>query len=191
MGIKGEARELTPQQAITKAQELLDWLNASKTRLYIQDFEIAGSYRREAEVVNDLDIIIYANKEDWHMIMQSVAIEGFIKTKIALGDKKASFILDSGLQVDIVTAEWESRGAMLLYFTGSQQFNIALRSRAKKMGYTLNQEILMNNHGARVAATEEAILDTLGLSFIPPTERSIVFNDFHSTGKLFDKHKKG
>ena len=35
--------------------------------------------------------------------------------------------------------EQESFGAALLYFTGSKEHNVALRGRANKMGYTLNE----------------------------------------------------
>ena len=58
---------------------------------------------------------------------------------IASGDNKISFHLRSGMQVDVRLLPPESFGAAMQYFTGSKAHNVALRQRALKMGYTLNE----------------------------------------------------
>ena len=44
-----------------------------------------------------------------------------------------------GLQVDLRALAHESYGAAMQYFTGSKEHNIVLRSRALKLGLTLNE----------------------------------------------------
>ena len=48
------------------------------------------------------------------------------------------------LQVDVRLLPPESFGAAMQYFTGSKAHNVALRQRALKMGYTLNEYSLAN-----------------------------------------------
>ena len=78
-----------------------------------------------------------------------------------------------GLQVDLRALASESYGAALQYFTGSKEHGVALRSRAQKMGLTLNEYALAKvENGERVAgATEEEIYAALGLDWIPPELR--------------------
>ena len=89
------------------------------------------------------------------------------------GENKVSFLLKSGMQVDVRILEKESFGAALLYFTGSKEHNVTLRGRANKMGYTLNEYALATLKGERpvAGATEEEIYAKLGLDFIPPELR--------------------
>jgi DNA polymerase (family 10) len=67
----------------------------------------------------------------------------------------------------------ESFGAAMQYFTGSKAHNVALRQRALKMGYTLNEYSLsqLDNDKIVAAKTEEEIYAKLNLDFIPPELR--------------------
>ncbi len=96
-----------------------------------------------------------------------------IDQKLAHGENKVSFLLKSGMQVDVRILEKEVFGAALLYFTGSKEHNVALRGRANKMGLTLNEYALATLKGERPVArsTEEEIYAKLGLDFIPPELR--------------------
>ncbi len=90
------------------------------------------------------------------------------------GPNKASIKFGlEGLQVDLRALPTESYGAALQYFTGSKEHGVALRSRAQKMGLTLNEYGLARvDNGERVAsATEEEIYAALGLDWIPPELR--------------------
>src|SRR5271170_3734623 len=92
---------------------------------------------------------------------------------IASGDNKISFHLRGGMQVDVRLLAPESFGAAMQYFTGSKAHNVALRQRALKMGYTLNEYSLATLEGEKPVArkTEEEIYKKLGLDFIPPELR--------------------
>ena len=90
------------------------------------------------------------------------------------GENKASARIGiENLQVDVRALPPESYGAAMQYFTGSKEHNIVLRSRALKMGLTLNEYGLERlDNGVRVAGeTEEEIYATLGLAWIPPELR--------------------
>jgi DNA polymerase (family X) len=58
---------------------------------------------------------------------------------IGQGENKISFRQRNGIQVDVRLLPPESFGAAMQYFTGSKAHNVALRQRALKMGYTLNE----------------------------------------------------
>src|SRR5579863_1322382 len=138
----------------------------------------AGSLRRGKETVGDLDLLVtipagkYARKTV-EAIAQHILQFPEIDQKLAHGENKVSFLSKNGMQVDVRILEKESFGAALLYFTGSKEHNVALRGRANKMGYTLNEYALATLKGERpvACATEEEIYAKLGLDYIPPELR--------------------
>jgi DNA polymerase (family 10) len=144
----------------------------------IESVTVAGSLRRGKETIGDLDLLVtLAPEKHTPETVQSVAehILGFsgIDRTLAHGENKVSFVLKMGMQVDVRLLKQESFGAALLYFTGSKEHNVALRGRANKMGYTLNEYALATLKGERPVAreTEEKIYAKLGLDFIPPELR--------------------
>ena len=60
---------------------------------------------------------------------------------------------------------------MLLYSTGSKQFNINLRTKAKKLGYKLNQEGLFKNNKKINVRGEKGIFKKLKVPYLPPEKR--------------------
>src|SRR6202043_2013266 len=138
----------------------------------------AGSLRRGKETVGDLDLLVTMRPEhDKQKDVDAVAVHILkypeIEQTLAHGENKVSFLLKTGLQVDVRLLEKESFGAALLYFTGSKEHNVALRGRANKMGYTLNEYALATLKGERpvARATEEEIYAKLKLDYIPPELR--------------------
>ncbi len=138
----------------------------------------AGSLRRGRETVGDLDLLVtIASGKSTPKAVESIAqhILKFteIDQKLAHGENKVSFLLKSGMQVDVRILEKESFGAALLYFTGSKEHNVTLRGRANKMGYTLNEYALATLKGERpvASATEKEIYAKLDLDYIPPELR--------------------
>ncbi len=75
--------------------------------------------------------------------------------------------------MDLRALPHESYGAAMQYFTGSKEHNIVLRSRALKLGLTLNEYGLFRvENQERVAGeTEEDVYGQLGLDWIPPELR--------------------
>jgi DNA polymerase (family 10) len=73
------------------------------------------------------------------------------------------------MQVDVRLLPPESFGAAMQYFTGSKAHNVALRQRALRMGYTLNEYSLSDLKTEQPVAgrTEEEIYARLKLDYIP------------------------
>jgi len=92
---------------------------------------------------------------------------------IARGENKVSFRMRGGMQVDVRLLSPDSFGAAMQYFTGSKAHNVALRQRALKMGYTLNEYSLssLEDQQAVAAKTEAEIYSRLKLDYIAPELR--------------------
>jgi DNA polymerase (family X) len=144
----------------------------------IEDVTPAGSLRRGKETVGDLDLLVTIPAEKYkakavEAVAEHILAYPEIEQQLAHGENKVSFVLKSGMQVDVRILEKESYGAALLYFTGSKEHNVTLRGRANKMGLTLNEYALATLKGERPVArvTEEEIYAKLGLDYIPPELR--------------------
>jgi DNA polymerase (family 10) len=137
----------------------------------------AGSLRRGRETVGDLDILVTgkacSTEEGRQKAIAHVAQYPPLMDVIASGDNKISFHLRNGMQVDVRLLPPDSFGAAMQYFTGSKAHNVALRQRALKMGYTLNEYALATLEGEKPVAgkTEEEIYAKLKLDYIPPELR--------------------
>jgi DNA polymerase (family X) len=160
--------------AETEAEKLTDYL---KKFPGIDKITPAGSLRRGRETVGDLDILvtgkICASEEGRQKAIAYVAQYPPLMDVIASGDNKISFHLRSGMQVDVRLLPPDSFGAAMQYFTGSKAHNVALRQRALKMGYTLNEYSLAELKTEKPVAgkTEEEIYAKLKLDYIPPEMR--------------------
>ena len=85
-----------------------------------------------------------------------------------------SIRVDDQFQVDLRIVPGQSFGAALQYFTGSKDHNVAVRSRARKMGFTINEygAAKLDKPDTYVAGrTEEELYALLGLQWIAPEFR--------------------
>ena len=158
-------------------------IECEKLTAYIEKFNgidkitPAGSLRRGRDTVGDLDILVTGQSCCTEVGRQEaidyVAKYPPIMDIIARGDNKISFHLRGGMQVDVRLLPPDSFGAAMQYFTGSKAHNVALRQRALKMGYTLNEYSLATLEGEKPVAgkTEEEIYAKLKLDYIPPEMR--------------------
>ncbi len=143
----------------------------------IEKITSAGSLRRGRETVGDLDILVTGEacttEEGRQKAIAYVAQYPPLMDVIASGDNKISFHVRNGMQVDVRLLPPESFGAAMQYFTGSKAHNVALRQRALKMGYTLNEYSLATLEGEKPVAgrTEEEIYAKLKLDYISPEMR--------------------
>jgi len=160
--------------AETEATKLIDYLAMFPG---FEKITPAGSLRRGRETAGDLDILVTGpgccSPEERAQAVQYVAQYPPLMNIIAQGDNKISFRLRSDLQVDVRLLPPDSFGAAMQYFTGSKAHNVALRQRALKMGYTLNEYSLADlKTGQAVAGkTEEEIYAKLNLDYISPELR--------------------
>jgi len=130
---------------------------------------VAGSYRRRRDTVGDLDVVVTA--ADGAAVGNKLVGYENVAEVSAHGPTRTTVVLRSGLQVDVRAVPEESYGAALLYFTGSQAHNIALRGIAVHHGWKLNEYGLFSGRRRIAGATEEEIYKKLRLAFIPPELR--------------------
>ncbi|HUA20926.1 MAG TPA: DNA polymerase/3'-5' exonuclease PolX [Bryobacteraceae bacterium] len=151
------------------ADELIPYLAESGG---LEQIAPAGSLRRGKDTIGDLDLLATGPGA-------AAALERFVKhpkvhNVLGKGENKASVQYGlEGLQVDLRALAGESYGAAMQYFTGSKEHNILVRSRALKLGLTLNEYGLFRvDNEQRVAGeTEEQVYAALGLAWIPPELR--------------------
>jgi DNA polymerase (family X) len=156
------------------AEKLVEHLLATPG---IEKVTPAGSLRRGRETVGDLDILVTGKgcieaKSRQTLIEHLLRFPGLMDV-IAQGENKVSFRHRNGMQVDVRLLPPESFGAAMQYFTGSKAHNVALRQRALKMGFTLNEYALatLEDEKPVAGATEEEIYAKLKLDFIAPELR--------------------
>ncbi len=130
-------------------------------------FEVAGSFRRGKSTVGDIDVITTAVPAIVNPRLRQVAEE-----MIEEGDKRTS-LRCQGQRVDVRYTRPEEYGSMLLYLTGSKEFNIRLREIALSRGQKLNEYGIEERGGGtlRKFSSEEEIFIALGMDYIPPEIR--------------------
>lgn len=164
------------------AAELREYLAQSRG---VKKVTSAGSLRRGCESIGDLDLLVTGGSRKQtadHLLKFPKVAE-----VIASGENKVSVKLKEGIQVDVRMLAPESYGAAMQYFTGSKAHNVALRDRAKRMGYKLSEYGLFRISDDRKVAgrTEEEVYQALDLSYIEPELRENTGEiDAAAAGKL-------
>ncbi len=139
---------------------------------YIALLTPAGSLRRWEETIGDVDLVAITQQPE--ELGRCLAGLPEVREALVNGPRKTSVIVEPGLQIDLRTGESDSIGAMLQYFTGSQQHNIRLRDFANRMGLSLNEYGITNIESGEVEyfADEMSFYARLGLPWIPPELRA-------------------
>ncbi|MQG30554.1 MAG: DNA polymerase/3'-5' exonuclease PolX [SAR202 cluster bacterium] len=135
----------------------------------------AGSLRRWEETIGDIDLI--GTAPDPEAVGDALVALPMVKDVLVHGPKKTSVVVESGMQIDLRIGEPGTFGALLQYFTGSQQHNIRLRDYANRMGLLLNEYGIINTETGKVEefADEEGFYARLGLPWMPPELRTGVY----------------
>jgi DNA polymerase (family X) len=149
----------------------------------LERLEVAGSFRRRKETIGDVDLLVQCEGDGTPVVEHFTAFEGAARAEAA-GPTKGSIVLGSGLQVDLRVVPARSFGAALVYFTGSKDHNVSIRTRAVREGLRVNEwgvfrvpedadpETLGKEDGERLAGeTEEDVYSTLGMVWVPPVLR--------------------
>jgi DNA polymerase (family 10) len=166
------ARESGGRTQIDVALELAELLlERLSTIASVRRTEVAGSLRRMAETIGDVDLLVAS--DDPLPIMDAFTGYGVVDRVIAKGETKSSILTRTGLQVDLRVIPLEVWGAALIYFTGSKAHNIRIREIAVRAGLKLSEYGLFVAKSGEliVAETEEEVYERLGLPWIPPTMR--------------------
>lgn len=151
-----------------------DILETLRTHPEVSRVSAAGSFRRAKETVHDLDFLV-ATREP-ALVCEDFTTLPEVESIIACGETKASVRLKNGIQCDLRAVSNEQFPFALLYFTGSKEHNVALRSLALKQGLSLNEYGFSPAAGSTTAIPanlheERDIHRALGLAFIEPELR--------------------
>ncbi|KAK0202659.1 DNA polymerase lambda [Desarmillaria ectypa] len=165
--------------------------------------EIMGSYRRGKADCGDIDIMITRCPDDGKThagvlgkLLKKLHEADIVTEDLALPDTHDLEAIYRGLchlpqeesrqrRIDFLTIPWKSKGAALLYYTGDDVFNRAMRLKANRMGYSLNQRGLwegvvrdpsnrtkkLNTGSIKASETEEEIFKILNVPYQEPHER--------------------
>ncbi|KAG2151079.1 uncharacterized protein EDB93DRAFT_1083633 [Suillus bovinus] len=173
--------------------------------LYI---DIMGSFRRGKATCGDIDILVTRPTSDGMThagerfcllpeLLARLHAAKILTEDLALPDDFSALELcyrglckrpepdSKRRRIDILCVPWENRGAALLYYTGDDIFNRAMRMKANVLGYSLNQRGLYagvvrdpRNRRVKISAgnivaseTEEEIFKILGVPWQEAHER--------------------
>ena len=139
----------------------------------VKRVEIAGSIRRGAETIGDVDLLCEA--EDGKTVIGAFTSFDEVKRVLAEGKTKGSVTIslekDRELQIDLRVVDRESFGAALQYFTGSKEHNVRLRESAVRKKWRLNEYGLFDGKESIAGENEEEIYAKLGFPCVPPELR--------------------
>jgi DNA polymerase/3'-5' exonuclease PolX len=158
---------------------------------------IVGSYRRNAETSGDVDVLLRVplawtaaeGASSLERLARALETAGYMEYVLALGEKKCMGIArlpaqNKARRVDFLITPEHEYACALLYFTGSDMFNVAFRQHALQKGYTLNEHSMEAlrapippSMGEKEVPppppfkTEEDIFRFLSLQYVEPSKR--------------------
>ena len=165
---------------------------------------IVGSYRRGKQDSGDIDVIICDENDDnkvFHAFLDKMIEEKILIEVLSRGDIKSLGVSKLGnnpaRRIDFMFTPRKENAFAILYFTGSKEFNTAMRSQALKMGYSLNEHGLykMENKkkGAKLTQlfkTEKDVFDFLNIKYTEPEDRKGANSMVLKTNTSVTKKKK-
>lgn len=149
---------------------------------------LVGSYRRELPASGDIDVLVClptgtdAQEQLFKDAVKKLQADKYIVDILALGPKKCMAVVktESGTparRLDILLTTPEEYPYAILYFTGSDKFNISFRKKTLEKGYSLSE------HGAKkvredvpdvppmLIKKEEDIFSFFGIPYVEPKSR--------------------
>ena len=168
-GADGRARVRTLlSKALAVGEELVGLLRDQPSAIEV---ELAGSARRWADDVKDLDIV--ASSSDPDALVAAFCSSPAIDVVQSSGPAGARVLTHSGLPVDLRIVPEEAFGNLLQHFTGSGRHNEALRTAAVKQGLHVSEYGISDDESGESLAftSEEEVYERLGMQWIPPELR--------------------
>ena len=187
-----------PRKEIIQTEEFLKRVAKAINKDII--LTVCGSYRRGKSSSGDIDTLIThpkikteadlksANVNILKTFVKQLEIIGFLVDHLVefgntkyMGIGLYSIKYKIARRIDIRFVPYNSYGAAILYFTGSRDFNTAMRRHAKKKGYKLSEYGLfkkekINGEDKEILVDcfrEEDIFTKLEYPYSKPTDRNI------------------
>lgn len=177
--------ERIPRVEMEEHRDILESLKPDDMEDY--ETEIVGSFRREATDSGDIDVLIRVPaetsaktaKNNLELYVKLLEGFGYIEEVLALGEHKCMAISrmyqGKPRRLDLLMTPDEEYAYAILYFTGSNIFNVAFRQYALDKGYTLNEHTLTPIRPGVATVpymkTEKDIFKFIGLRYIEPSKR--------------------
>jgi DNA polymerase (family 10) len=150
------------------AEQLVDALRAAPGA---HEVEAAGSLRRKADAVKDLDIV--ATTDDAQALVGTLTGHPLVDSVDQSGEAGARVTLHSGMKVDLKIVAPDQFGNVLQHFTGSKNHNVQMREAAVRRGLHVSEYGILDDATGETlrCPTEEAVYERLGMGWIPPELR--------------------
>ncbi|SNT21127.1 DNA polymerase (family 10) [Anaerovirgula multivorans] len=132
---------------------------------------LAGSIRRQKEIIKDIDILGSCREDKRKEIMDFFTSLEDVEKVIAKGNTKSSVVLWSGINVDLRLVDDEEYPFALHHFTGSKEHNTAMRHRGKAFGLKINEYGIFKEDKRIDVKDEKEFFSVLNLQYIPPELR--------------------
>lgn len=133
--------------------------------------EIAGSIRRRAELVRDIDLVA-AVRGSPSVVAASLSHMRGVREVLGGGGRTLTLRFEDGVALDLVCVRPEQMALALWRATGSTTHVRQLTERASSLGFVLAGDELRDANGALVPVAQEADLYThLGLAYCVPELR--------------------
>jgi len=148
-------------------RKVIDRINLLLIRSKLE-FTIAGSYRRGKSYSGDIDIV------SPHSFKDFAETDLVLLRPFACGDditRTLCYVCGHYVKIDFFTCAVEDYAAYILYATGSKEFNIAMRIKAKKMGFLLNQKGLWRGDKKIPVKSEREFFEILEIEYVEPYDR--------------------
>ncbi len=152
-------------------------------------FEICGSYRRGLASSGDIDILVshpkymtnISEQKILSKIVKYMETTGFLVDYLTKdGEKKYMGFCKVGpknkaRRIDIRVIDYISYYAGVIYFTGSQHFNIEVRNKALEKNMSLSEYglVKVNTKEQIFLKSEAHLFEILGIPYKTPEERNI------------------
>jgi DNA polymerase (family 10) len=165
---EGPTRRTVLSRALAVGERLVEALRAHPAADRV---ELAGSARRMADSVKDLDII--ATASDPAALARAAAELTLVESAASPGDNAIRLLTHSGLRVDLRIVEPDQFGNVLQHLTGSKEHNMALRDYAVRRGLHISEYGVLDDGTGEThrCATEAEVYALLGMDYIEPELR--------------------
>lgn len=157
-------------------------------------FEFVGSYRRGAQNSGDIDVIFTSynnNKQVFKKFIEKLHSKKIILEILSNGEVKClsigTLLKESATprRIDFLYAPQQEYAFTLLYFTGSKEFNTAMRQHA------LNVNLTLSEHGFYRLSTTSNVKQEKIENILFKTERNIfdfLYMEYKEPHERIDEH---
>jgi DNA polymerase (family 10) len=162
------SRRIVLDRAMAVGDQLVAALRAHPAS---ERVELAGSARRMADSVKDLDVI--ATASDPLALAQAAAALDVVETAQTPSASGVRLRTHTGCKVDLRIVAPDQFGNLLQHFTGSKEHNMALRDAAVRRGLHVSEYGVLDDATGEThrCATEAEVYGLLGLAYIEPELR--------------------